>query len=144
MEMSKIGLAITDFAISSFSYPEEVRKMQEKAASQAMVGDMGKYSQLAMADSLANGNSAGAAGMGMAGMQMGMMMGQQMVNNMAQMQAQQNMMNQGMQTQNAGSQTVQPQNAQQPAGGSVPKFCPECGTPTNGAKFCPECGKKLQ
>jgi membrane protease subunit (stomatin/prohibitin family) len=49
-----------------------------------------------------------------------------------------------MQTQNAGSQTVQPQNAQQPAGGSVPKFCPECGTPTNGAKFCPECGKKLQ
>ena len=23
------------------------------------------------------------------------------------------------------------------------KFCPECGTKTDGAKFCPECGKKL-
>ena len=28
------------------------------------------------------------------------------------------------------------------AGG--PKFCPECGTPTNGAKFCSNCGMKLQ
>ena len=24
-----------------------------------------------------------------------------------------------------------------------PKFCPECGTPTNGSKFCPNCGNKL-
>jgi hypothetical protein len=23
---------------------------------------------------------------------------------------------------------------------TVAKFCPECGTPTQGAKFCPECG----
>jgi hypothetical protein len=23
---------------------------------------------------------------------------------------------------------------------AVAKFCPECGTPTEGAKFCPECG----
>ena len=27
-----------------------------------------------------------------------------------------------------------------PAG---PKFCPNCGTPTNGSKFCPNCGTKL-
>ncbi len=26
---------------------------------------------------------------------------------------------------------------------SVPKFCPNCGTPTNGAKFCSSCGAKL-
>lgn len=23
---------------------------------------------------------------------------------------------------------------------TISKFCPECGTPTQGAKFCPECG----
>ena len=32
----------------------------------------------------------------------------------------------------------------QPAGGGVtPKFCPNCGTPTNGANFCGNCGNKL-
>ena len=24
------------------------------------------------------------------------------------------------------------------------KFCPECGTPSNGGKFCTECGTKLK
>ena len=33
--------------------------------------------------------------------------------------------------------------AQSTGNGKVPKFCPNCGTPTNGAKFCPECGNKL-
>ena len=27
--------------------------------------------------------------------------------------------------------------------GVVPKFCPNCGQPTNGAKFCGNCGTKL-
>ncbi len=38
-QMAKIGLNIVDFNIASFSYPDEVRRMQEKAAGQAMVGD---------------------------------------------------------------------------------------------------------
>ena len=25
----------------------------------------------------------------------------------------------------------------------IPKFCSECGTPTNGGKFCSNCGHKL-
>ena len=32
MEMVKIGIAITSFTIQSVSYPEEVAKMQQKAA----------------------------------------------------------------------------------------------------------------
>ena len=32
-------------------------------------------------------------------------------------------------------------NTAAPAGGC--KFCPECGTKTEGMKFCPNCGKKL-
>ena len=29
------------------------------------------------------------------------------------------------------------------SGGTAPKCCPNCGTPTNGAKFCSNCGTKL-
>jgi len=32
---------------------------------------------------------------------------------------------------------------QQANGGAAPKFCPNCGTPTNGANFCSNCGNKL-
>lgn len=31
----------------------------------------------------------------------------------------------------------------QPQGTSKPNFCPNCGTPTNGANFCSNCGQKL-
>ena len=66
------------------------------------------------------------------------MMGQQMVNNM---QAQQPMQQQPMQQQPVPAQPVQ---SVAPAGEeAAPKFCPNCGTPTNGAKFCSNCGNKL-
>ena len=42
-ELSKIGLKVTAFNCSNFSYPQEVQAMQAKAASQAMVGDMNRY-----------------------------------------------------------------------------------------------------
>lgn len=129
MELSKIGIAITSFAISSFSYPEAVQKMQEKVASQSMVGDMGRYTQMAMVDNMGKGGSGGIAS-DMASMQMGMMMGQQMVNAMGQMNMSQPNMNMNQGTAPAGN-------------GAIPKFCPNCGTPTNGAKFCGECGNKL-
>lgn len=121
-DMCKIGIAITDFNIESFSYPEEIKKMQEKAAAQAMVGDVNKYQQMAMANSLENGKVGGGSSVAgdMVSIQMGMAMGQQMVQQM-----------QGGAT-NAGGQSF--------AGA---KFCPNCGTPTNGANFCANCGTKL-
>ena len=124
LEMRKIGLSVTNFAVSSFNYPEEIKKMQEKAAAQSMVGDVNRYTQMAMADSMANGNTSGVAS-DMAQMQMGMMMGQQMVNQMG------------------GAQQSSQQSNSNTSNGNVPKFCPNCGTKTNGAKFCPECGTKL-
>lgn len=124
-EMKELGIAITNFTIESFSYPEEVKKMQEKAAAQAMIGDVNKYQQLAMADSFAKGGRSGSMAGEMAGLQMGMALGQQMVNQMN-MNQQSNMG--GMRNQ---------------TGGSAPKFCPNCGTPTNGANFCSNCGQKL-
>lgn len=123
-EMSDIGIAITSFKIESFSYPEEIKKMQEKAAAQAMIGDVNKYQQIAAADSMANGSGGGSIAGDMVGMQMGMMMGQQMMNN--------------MNAQNQAAPTVAPM-----ATGEAPKFCPNCGTPTNGAKFCGNCGAQL-
>lgn len=128
MDMRKVGIAITDFNIESFSYPEEIKKMQEKAAAQSMVGDVNKYQQLAMADSMSKGGMGGGSVAGdMVGIQMGMAMGQQMVQ---QMQNAQNVQN------------TAPVNGAN-AGGTVPKFCPNCGTPTNGNKFCGNCGTKL-
>ena len=74
----------------------------------------------------------GGSGAGMAsdmvGLQMGMAIGQQMVNQM-----------------NMGGQNTAPQTQGQPSaqGGQGPKFCPNCGTPTTGSKFCGNCGTQL-
>lgn len=124
MQVSKIGIEITDFNISSFSYPDEVVKMQNKAASQSMIGDMNKYTQVAMADSMTKPGHSSNIASDMMSMQMGMQIGQQMMNNMS-------------------AQSQQPQQSQQSGNGVAPKFCPNCGNPVNGSKFCPNCGNKL-
>ena len=128
-DMRKIGIGISAFTIESFSYPEEIKKMQEKAAAQSMVGDVNKYTQISAADGMAQGGRGG-SGMAadMVGLQMGMAIGQQMVNQM----------NIGV----AQSQGVQ-QNTPQNGAGAGPKFCPNCGTPTTGTKFCGNCGNQL-
>lgn len=127
MQMRSVGIAISAFRIESFSYPEEIKNMQVKAAAQSMVGDMNRYTQMAAADAMAKGGMSGSrVASDMVGMQMGMMMGQQMMNSVNQMNS-----NQGMQPAFQGNQ------------GSAPKFCPNCGTPTNGANFCSNCGQKL-
>ena len=143
MEIYKIGISITGFNIQSFSYPTEVEAMQKKAASQQMIGDMNRYQQVSMIDSMNNpgGNSGGNMASQMAGMQVGMMMGQQMVDQMK------------------GTSSITPQTSlpvvQQPnqhqmysspqvqGNGVAPRFCPNCGQPTNGANFCGNCGNKL-
>lgn len=130
MNMRKIGISITDFRIESFSYPEEIRKMQEKAAAQSMVGDVGRYQQMAVADSMGKGGNGGrGVASDMVQLQMGMAMGQQMVQGMM------NNQNQAQSGQAAGQQTPLPSVS--------PKFCPNCGTPTTGTKFCGNCGGQL-
>ena len=71
MEMQKIGIGISSFAVSSFNYPPEVQKMAEKAAAQSMIGDVGRFPQVAMGEAMANGQGGGTASE-MAGMAMGM------------------------------------------------------------------------
>ena len=126
MEMSKIGVEITNFNIGNFSYPEEVQKMVNKVASQSMVGDIGKYQQVGVIDAMTSGKMGQGSNVAsdMAAMQIGMQMGKQMMEN--------------MNNQNTSSNNG---NAGAPAQG--PKFCPNCGTKTTGGKFCSECGNKL-
>lgn len=126
MDMRKIGIGIDDFKIESFSYPEEVKKMQEKAAAQSMIGDVNRYQQLAAANSMEKGGASGAGVAGqMVGMQMGMALGQQMVNQM-------NLGQQNAPAANAGTLPT-----------TSPKFCPNCGAATTGSKFCGNCGTQL-
>lgn len=122
MEMVKLGITITGFNIESFSYPDSVRKMQERAASESMMGDMNRHMQMSMANGMENGNMSSTMANNVAGMQVGMMMGQQMANAM----------------QGAANNA-----AQQASLGQIPNFCPNCGSKTNGANFCANCGTKL-
>ena len=131
MELRSIGLAMTDFQISEFTYPENITKRADQAAEYTMLGDMGRFQQVKMVDAMtapgggntSMGNMANNMAGSMMGMQMGMMMANQMVNGV-------NNMN------NAGGNAVA-------GNGTAPKFCPNCGAATNGAKFCSNCGNKL-
>ena len=178
METSKDGISVTGFSINNFNYPEEIQAAINKNAAQAMVGDVGKYTQLSMVDAMAEGKlSGGNSTMGnMAEMMMGAQMAGQMMGNMGMGQMggypQQGMgqpmggyPQQGMgqpmggypqqgygQMPPQGGYAQAPQGQMPPQGqvapegtpaGEAPKFCPECGTPTQGAKFCPNCGTKL-
>ena len=132
MELQKIGIGITDFAISSVSYPEEVAKMQEKAAAQSMVGDMAKYQQMAMLDAMAQGGNGngGSVASDMVQLQMGMMMGQQLMGQMSGQMAQ------------PAAGGYAPQGGQAAPAGGV-NFCPNCGTKATGGNFCSNCGQRL-
>ncbi len=121
MQMRSIGLSITGFAVSSFSYPEEVQEKINRTASYHMVGDVDKYQKVGMVDAMAS-EKTGSSSMGDAmGSMVGMMAGMQMAKDM---------------TQNAA-----PPQGKTPGGA---KFCSECGQKlAAGAKFCPECGLKI-
>ena len=129
MELLGIGLTITDFRISEFTYPENIQKRADQAAEYSMIGDMNRFQQVNMVDSMARGGRTGTAGSNatdMANAMVGMQMGMAMAGQMAGAMNQKN---------NAATQTA--------GTGTAPKFCPNCGQPTNGAKFCGNCGTKL-
>lgn len=135
-ELEDIGLYLTGFQINTVSYPEEIQDMINKVASQSMVGDMSRYQQMAMLDSMTNGHGQGGQmAADMASMQMGMMMGQQIINQMSQNQSKSET------TVKSDAQSNMDSNINNSSG---PNFCPNCGQKTNGANFCSNCGQKLK
>src|SRR5690606_17832089 len=124
-------LKVTGFQVMSFNYPKEIQDMINKSASHGMVGDVGKYQQISVADAMGKSTGSNTAS-DMAGMMMGMNIAKEMMDG---------------QKESAGA-------SKQPGGGSAasagntgkqqgPNFCPNCGEKVSGAKFCPNCGQKL-
>jgi len=122
MQLFDTGLSVIGFNIMSFTYPEEVQAMITKNASHSMVGNIGRYQQVAMTEGITSGKvKGGGVASDMAGMMMGMTMANQMM-------------------QNTNESTKVQSN---PQDGVKPNFCPNCGQKTGVANFCPNCGQKL-
>jgi membrane protease subunit (stomatin/prohibitin family) len=143
---AELGLALDSFGVESLSLPEELQKMLDTRVSMNMIGDLSRYTQFQVANSLpiaAANEGGGVAGIGM-GLGAGYTIAQHMVGAMQPYPPQ-------------TPQVVSPQAAPPPAvgpapliaasggspaaGGSELKFCVECGKQiARKAKFCPECG----
>lgn len=80
---ARYGLALDSFVVENVSLPEELQKVLDQRISMNMVGDMAKYTQFNVAQSipLAAQNEGGMAGVG-AGMGAGIGMGQAMASAM--------------------------------------------------------------
>jgi len=148
---AEFGLALDSFVVENLSLPEELQKMLDTRVGMNMIGDMGRFTQFQVANSMpiaAGNEGGGAAGIGV-GLGAGMAMAQQMMNSM----------NPGgggaapapPSPPPAGPSPVSPAGPA-PAGGgpaasagAETKFCVECGKSiARRAKFCPECGGSQQ
>ena len=121
-----LGLTLDTFVVENLSLPEELQKRLDERIGMNMVGDMGRYTQFQVAQSMpiaAANEGGGAAGVGV-GLGAGLTMAQQMMNAMKPGEA---------------------QAAPPAAPAADTKFCSECGKSiSRSAKFCPECGKPQQ
>ena len=76
-----LGLALDTFVVENLSLPDELQKILDQRISMNMVGDMGRYTQFEVAQSIpiaAGNEGGGAAGVG-AGLGAGIAMGQAMM-----------------------------------------------------------------
>jgi membrane protease subunit (stomatin/prohibitin family) len=133
-----LGLSLDTFVVENLSLPDELQKILDQRISMTMVGDMQRYTQFQVAQSLpiaaANEGGGGVAGIGV-GLGAGLTMAQQMMQSM----------NQPPAAPPPTGAPVAPVAAPPAAGGASAaagsKFCMGCGKPIpRPAKFCPECG----
>lgn len=149
------GLSLDSFVVREFSLPEELQKRLDERISMNMLGDMGRYTQYQVAQSIpiAAANEGGIAGIG-AGLSAGYGMAQAMGG----------ALNQAFQPQQPPPQPPPPMGAvpvapvappapaapvaaAPPAAGPAgeTKFCFNCGNKIpRAAKFCAECGTPQQ
>lgn len=122
----ELGLTLDSFVVENLSLPEELQKLLDTRIGMNMLGDMGKYTQFQVANSMpvAAANEGGLAGIG-AGLGAGITIAQTMANALK-----------------PGEQAPSAAPAgPAPTPGSETKFCINCGKSIpRGAKFCPECG----
>ncbi|MBI4873843.1 MAG: SPFH domain-containing protein [Acidobacteria bacterium] len=127
-----LGLMLDSFVVENLSLPEELQKRLDERIGMTMLGDMGKYTQFQVAQSMpiaAANEGGGMAGVG-AGLGAGLAMAQTMMS--------------AIQQPAAPAPAPAPAGAAPVAGGDT-KFCIECGKPMPArAKFCPGCGGAQQ
>jgi membrane protease subunit (stomatin/prohibitin family) len=121
-----LGLELTQFVVENISLPDELAKVLDQRIGMGMVGDVGRYTQYAAAESLdlAAANTGGGAGVGM-GLGAGAAVAQVLAASLR-------------------SSSVVPVAATSASTSTSTdtKFCIECGKPIAArAKFCAECGK---
>ena len=128
-----LGLTLDTFIVENLSIPEELQKVLDQRISMNMLGDMNKYTQFQVAQSIpiAAANEGGLAGAGV-GIGAGFGFGQVMASAMRPQEQ-------------APPPTPQAAPAPGPAPSAETKFCVNCGKPIpKSAKFCPECGGAQQ
>jgi membrane protease subunit (stomatin/prohibitin family) len=127
------GLELDTFVVENLSLPEELQKVLDQRISMNMVGDMGRYTQYQVAQSIpiaAGNEGGGGVGVG-AGLGAGVAIGQAMMEAVKKGTA-------GAQESGAAPATAAPTAA----ASAETKFCQECGKSIpKSSKFCPECGK---
>ncbi len=135
-----LGISLEAFVVENISLPDELQKMLDQRISMNMLGDMNKYTQFQVAQSMpiaAANEGGGAAGIGV-GLGAGMAMAQSMMNAMKPGEQPPPAGGGGPATAPASGPTA-PAAPAAPATGT--KFCMNCGKSIpKGAKFCPECG----
>jgi membrane protease subunit (stomatin/prohibitin family) len=130
---TQLGLSLESFVVENLSLPDELQKILDQRISMNMVGDMGRYTQYQVAQSIpvaAANEGGGAAGVG-AGLGAGVAMGQAMMDALKKAGS-------------AGSESGGAATGGAPASAET-KFCLNCGKPIpKSSKFCPECGHAQQ
>jgi membrane protease subunit (stomatin/prohibitin family) len=129
-----LGLTLDSFVVENLSLPDELQKMLDTRVGMNMLGDMNRYTQYQVANSLpiAAANESG----GIAGLGVGLGAGLTMANVMT------NALRPGEAPPPAAPTPAGPAPvAVAPATEAATKFCFNCGKPIPKlAKFCPECG----
>jgi len=133
---AELGLSLENFVVENISLPDELQKVLDQRISMNMIGDMGKFTQYEVAQSIpiaAANESGGVAGIGV-GLGAGLTMAQTMMN--------------AVHPPAAGPAPAGPVTGG-PAAPAAPatetKFCINCGKSIpKAAKFCPECGGAQQ
>jgi membrane protease subunit (stomatin/prohibitin family) len=133
-----LGLQLDTFVVENLSLPDELQKLLDQRIGMTMVGDMGRYTQFQVAQSMpiaAANEGSGGAGLG-AGLGAGMVMAQAMMGAVRPPGP-------APETPAAAPSTPPPAPAAGAAEGQAGelKFCLDCGKQIpKRAKFCPECG----
>lgn len=128
-QFASLGVDLDTLVVENLSLPDELQKRLDERIGMNMVGDMGRYTQFQVAQSIpvaaANEGGGGVAGIGV-GLGAGLAMAQTMMGAMK-----------------PPAEPAAPVAAPAPA--AETKFCVECGKSIpRRAKFCPECGGAQQ